>query len=275
MKSLEYYNIIIGIIIMLGFISCSASVEDKKAEKTKKKVDPKMTKTMKENQPISVEFKSLDGLLISGNLYEIGKDKPVLLLCHQATYNKWEYEDIAPRLNELGYNCLAIDQRSGGDFAGKPNETYDRAKAKGLATEFIDAQQDIKAAITFLSKKYEQKIIIWGSSYSASLVLFESLENKNVAASISFSPGDYFGNSKPSIATVFPKNEKPFLITSSKREAIELSKSVIKNQLKENQIQFVPASDGFHGSKALWVGKKGAEEYWSAIIDFLKSIQKN
>lgn len=225
-------------------------------------------------QPEKVEFKAADGLLINGNLYNIGKDKPVVLLCHQAGYNHVEYADIAPKLNEMGYNCLAIDQRSGGDFAGKPNETFQRAKEKGLPTEYIDAQQDIEAAIDFLYKKYNTKVIIWGSSYSSSLVLFESLQNKHVNASISFSPGDYFGDKKPSLSTVFSKVDKPFFITSSKEEAVPLSALIDEKQLKENQIQFIPESDGFHGSKALWNGQNGAEEYWTAIAEFLKSIIK-
>ena len=197
-----------------------------------------------------------------------------ILLCHQAGYNKQEYADIAPKLNEMGYNCLAIDQRSGGDFAGKPNETFQRAKEKSLPTAYIDAQQDIEAAIDFLNKKYNKKVILLGSSYSSSLVLFESLKNNTVSASIAFSPGDYFGDQKPSLSTVFLKADKPFFITSSKQEAETLNALVDKKQLKENQIQFIPESDGFHGSKALWSGQNGAEEYWTAIADFLKSIAK-
>ena len=242
-------------------------------QKIKKSVQqPQMTEAVKKHQPIAIEFKSLDGLLISGDLYEIDKNKPVILLCHQAGYNKVEYADIAPKLNEMGYNCLAIDQRSGGSFAGKPNKTFQRAKEKGLPIEYIDAQQDIVSAIDLLNKKYNKKVIIWGSSYSSSLVLFELLQNKNVKGSISFSPGDYFGDKKPSLSTVFSKVEKPFFITSSKQEAVTLSALVDKKQLKENQIQFIPESDGFHGSRALWEGQEGADEYWEAIKIFLEKI---
>ncbi len=233
---------------------------------------PQMTEITKKYKPIPIKFNSIDGLLISGSLYEIDKDKPIILLCHQAGYNKMEYADIAPKLNELGYNCLAIDQRSGGDFAGKPNETFERAKEKGFATEYIDAEQDIESAVNFLQNKYNKKVIVWGSSYSSSLVLFNSLQNKNVIASISFSPGDYFENNKPSLSSIFSKIENPFFITSSKQEAATLSTLINGIKLKENQIQFIPKSEGFHGSKALWVGQNGAEEYWTAITEFLTSI---
>lgn len=35
-----------------------------------------------------VEFHSLDSLMISANIYEISNDAPVILLCHQARFNK-------------------------------------------------------------------------------------------------------------------------------------------------------------------------------------------
>ena len=265
-----------GKITRIELIENLIQQELKAQQKIKESVQqPQMTEAAKKHQPIAMEFKSLDGLLISGNLYEIDENKPVILLCHQAGYNKMEYADIAPKLNEMGYNCLAIDQRSGGDFAGKPNETFQRAKEKGLPTEYVDAQQDIEAAIDLLYKKYNKKILIWGSSYSSSLVLFESLKNKNVSASISFSPGDYFGDKKPSLSTVFSKIKKPYFITSSKQEAATLSALIANKQLKENQLQFIPELDGFHGSKALWEGQKGADVYWNAIKQFLNTISKS
>ena len=264
-----------GKITRIELIENLIQEEIKSQQKMKESVQqPQITEATKKYQPTAIDIKSLDGLLISGNLYEIDKNKPVILLCHQARYNKLEYADIAPKLNEMGYNCLAIDQRSGGDFADKPNVTFQRAKEKGLPTEYVDAQQDIEAAIDFLSNKYHQKVIIWGSSYSSSLVLFESLQNKNVKASISFSPGDYFGDKKPSLSAVFTKIEKPFFITSSKQEAETLSALISNEQLKENQIQFIPELDGFHGSKALWGGQKGAGEYWNAVKKFLTTISK-
>lgn len=264
----------VGKITRIEFIENLIKQQMAQQQKMKESVQlPTLGELAKKHLPTEVEFPSLDGLIINGNLYEVGNDKPVILLCHQAGYNRIEYADIAPKLNELGYNCMAIDQRSGGEFAEKSNETFLRAKKDELATDYLDAQQDIEAAINYLSKKYNKKIIVWGSSYSSSLVLFESLQNENVKASISFSPGDYFGNKKQSLKVIFSELKKPFFITSSKQEATTLSALVDVNELKENQIQFVPQSNGFHGSKALWIGQKGAEEYWNAIMDFLTSIK--
>ncbi len=220
----------------------------------------------------AIEFKAADGLIIHGNLYEIDKHKPIILLMHQAGYNNFEYSDIAPKLNEIGYNCLAVDLRSGGNFAEKTNISNKHAIEKGLKSEMIDAQQDVKAAIDYLYNKYQQNIITWGSSFSSSLALLEGVDNPKVKAIISFSPGDYFGDAAPSLSTVFSQITKPFLVTSSKTEAESLTELIGNSKLKKNQSQFVPKSNGFHGSRALWEGQEGAEEYWNIITEFLTSI---
>ena len=223
--------------------------------------------------PTQIDFASEDGLLIRGNLYEVGKDKPVILLMHQAGYNRFEYSDIAPKLNEMGFNCLAIDLRSGGKFDGKPNSTNTNAIAKGLKPVFIDAQQDVRAAITFLNKKYTQNVIIWGSSYTSSLALLEGAGNAHVKAILSFSPGDYFGKTRPSLATVFANIDKPFFVTSSQAEAKAITALRGDSKLKTNQSQFIPVSNGYHGSRVLWEGQTGASEYWAAVTDFLNEVK--
>lgn len=223
--------------------------------------------------PSKVEFLAPDELIISGNLYEISAENPIILLLHQAGYNRMEYADIAPKLNEMGYNCLVIDLRSGGDFAGKSNNTNQRAIEKGLRPEMVDAQQDIAVAIDFLNDKYKKKVIIWGSSFSSSLAILEGVNNSKVKAIIGFSPGDYFGDAAPSLKTTFEKAEKPFLVTSSKGEAPALSTLIGDKKMKANQSQFVPTSNGFHGSRALWEGQEGADEYWDVVRTFLRNLK--
>ncbi len=220
-----------------------------------------------------VEFPSKDGLIISAESYEIDPDKPVILLFHQGGYNKYEYADIAPRLNKMGFNAIAIDQRSGGSFADKQNETFNRAVQNGIESiEFSDADQDIEAAIDYFADAYQQKVIVWGSSYSSSLVLHSAAKNKNVKAVISFSPGDYFGEKLPSLKTVFPKINQPFLVTSSREEADQLMELLHEVDQSDLQLQFIPESEGFHGSRALWIDQQGADEYWAAITKFLEEI---
>ena len=221
----------------------------------------------------TISFRSLDGLAVTGNLYEIGPTNPIILLCHQANYNKYEYADIAPRLNALGYNVLAIDQRSGGTFAGIPNETVQTARAVGISNpSFLDAEQDIVAAVEFLAARYQQQVIVWGSSYSSALALFVAA-HPQVKGALAFSPGNYFQEEKPDLKIFMHKLKKPVFITSSREEAAELEHTLAKSLDGKYQVQFIPTSGGYHGSKALWEGQEGAEEYWTAVLRFLLKIQ--
>jgi dienelactone hydrolase len=262
-------------IVRIEFIEnlIKQQMEAQQKQQQKSIKQPTLGELSKKYTPKKVEFKSEDGLLVTGNLYEIDKDKPVILLCHQARYNKFEYADIAPRLNELGYNCLAIDQRSGGTFADKLNETSERAAQKGITDiTYLDAEQDIIAAVNYLSKKYHKKVTVWGSSYSSGLALYVSAQNDNVNASISFSPGDYFDKKEVSLKKTIALLQKPFFITSSKAEAPGETSLLKGVTLSKSKVHFIPESAGFHGSKALWTKQEGAEEYWIAIKSFLAMI---
>lgn len=225
-------------------------------------------------QPQKVQFPSKDGLMITGNLYEVDSSKPVILLAHSGGGNKFEYADIAPKLNDKGFNALAIDQRSGGTFVGQENETFTLAKSKGLDTEFPDAEQDIEAAIAYLANKYDKKITLWGSSYSAALSLFivqKGTEHLN--GMILFSPGDYLAPVKGSLEGRLTKIEIPFLITSTQQEAKIIGEVLLKGaDLSDSQVQHIPSFAGFHGSVALWEGQEGAEEYWEQVWNMLEII---
>ncbi len=221
-------------------------------------------------QPQKIEFPSLDGLIISANLYENSrKESQVIVLCHQARYNKYEYNKIAETLLEKGFTCLAIDQRSGGGMIEMFNETQQRAKTQGKTTEFLDAEQDIVAAVDFMNKKYNQKVILWGSSYSSSLALYIGAKNPNVSAIISFSPGEYFEKQNVTIGDKLIHLKIPTFVTSSKEEAPELTKMLEKSKGNKNIYQFIPKSVGAHGSKALWKTDDNNVEYWTAIYQFL------
>ncbi|MEP1140819.1 MAG: hypothetical protein ABJH44_11430, partial [Balneola sp.] len=115
-------------------------------------------------------------------------------------------------------------------------------------------------------------VTVWGSSYSSALAIFVGVDNQNVNGIISFSPGNYFGDAKPKLKSVFEELETAFLVTSSKEEAADLSKELEGVDLNNNQSQFIPESDGFHGSRAVWEGQQGAEEYWQAITEFLNKL---
>lgn len=214
----------------------------------------------------TIEFESEDGLLITADHYHVKNTAPTIMLCHQAGWSRGEYQEIAPKLNELGFNCIAIDQRSGGAINGLTNETADRAAAEGKATSFNDAKQDINAAIAFAKEIYGQKVILWGSSYSSALALIIATENSDVTKVLSFSPGEYLGDVKvgESITTL----EKEAFLTSSKSEE-EQTNALFDVIVSTEKTQFVPQGAGEHGSRALWEEKADNAEYWVAVKAFL------
>lgn len=225
-----------------------------------------------EEFPRKVEFPSLDSLPITAYLYHVSDSLPVIILCHQARYNKFEYAGIAEKLNDLGFNCIAIDQRSGGPIANKVNETTLAALEAGKPIDFLDAEQDMIAAINYGKGKYDEPVILWGSSYSSTLALYLATENEDVKAVVSFSPGNYLTEDKGSLIEKLAGLEKPMFVTSSKREAAAVTELLSAMTLGENQIQFIPEGDGHHGSRALWTNQSDGEEYWAAIQSFLKKL---
>ncbi len=216
----------------------------------------------------ALTFPSKDGLIISANLYEVKDSKKIILLCHQATFSKGEYNETAPKLNALGYTCLAIDQRSGDSVNMSVNQTARLAKAKKLPTEYENAEQDIVAAIDYLYKKYKEKIIVIGSSYSSALILKIGVTEKSkIAALVSFSPGEYF-NDSTIITNSLKKLDVPTLITCAKPEIKRVQKLV--DGLTNPKIQFFkPIETGNHGSKVLWAKNPNSKEYWDALLAFL------
>ena len=110
-----------------------------------------------------VEFASAeDGLTITADVYIADEDRktPFIVLFHQASWSRGEYLEIAPRLNELGFNCMAVDLRSGGPVNGVDNETVARANAIGTATTYVDALPDVKAALRYARAHDAQGLLI-------------------------------------------------------------------------------------------------------------------
>ncbi len=218
----------------------------------------------------TVTFPSKDSLTITADLYLIKKPKNFILLCHQAGFSRAAYIEAAKKLNRLGYSCMAIDQRSGKIANNIINETAKLAKEKGLATKYLDAKPDIETAIDYAYKLNNGKIILVGSSYSASLSLLLATTNDKVKAVAAFSPGEYLNgiNLTESISSL----NKPTFVTSSKKE-IEQVTGIIKNVKSDVVIHFKPKVKGIHGSRALWKETRGNNTYWKAFTDFLSLVE--
>lgn len=232
-------------------------------------------KSKKVSSTKEIRFKSTDGIDIKADVYEISDEKsPLILLFHQAGYSRGEYKEIAPKLNTLGFACIAVDQRSGREVNGVLNNAFRQATELGLKTDYIDAFPDMQATLDYAIEKYpSRKIIIWGSSYSSSLAFV--LQQKNteaVSAILAFSPGEYFTYEDQEIRAYAKEVNCPVFITSAKNE-YKNWQSIYEAIPSADKEYFLPELAGFHGSRALWEKNEGNEFYWEAVTAFLNRVK--
>ncbi len=272
-QSLNLWQFLAAIVLTAFSFNVSVGqetkTESKAAETEKANADPYE----------EITFASADGLEITADIYwkHDDKSKPFVVLCHQAGWSRGEYRDIAPALNELGFNCMAIDQRSGKAVKGINNETAARAAKAKKSTTFIDAEQDMIAAVEYAREHYANgKLILWGSSYSAALTLRIAGEHTDkIDGAMAFAPGEYFVRfEKPDnwIESSASKISGPTFITSAKKE-YENWKKIFEAIPAEEKTAFVPETTGNHGSRALWSQFDDSKDYWSAVKEFLAQFQ--
>ena len=223
-----------------------------------------------------IKIPSLDGVEIVADLYKVHADTvPFIVLFHQAGWSRGEYQEIAPQLNDQGFNCLAVDQRSGGKVNGVINQTHANAKKALKETSYLDAFQDIEAAIDLVKEMYaEGKVVIWGSSYSSSLVLKYAGDNPDAVDGIlSFSPGEYFKSRSSELISSSASNiNKPVFITSAKSEQNSWQE-IYDTITSQDKVFFLPETSGNHGSRALWAKFSDHRDYWKAVNSFLSQFK--
>lgn len=221
----------------------------------------------------TITFKSLDGIEITADAYiKHPKSSPLIVLFHQAGWSRGEYKEIAPKLNKLGFNCFAIDQRSGKEVNGVINKTHLEAKAKGLKTNYVDAYPDMKAALQLAKANLTTgKVIVWGSSYSSALV-FRLANEVNVDGLLSFAPGEYF-HTKRYIQNFAKDIDVPVFVTSAKNEYMKW-KFIFDAIPSTKKVSFLPKTKGNHGSRALWEKFSDHKAYWAEVEKFLVQFKE-
>ena len=230
------------------------------------------------NAQQTITFKATDGIEITADTYfSHSEDSPLILLFHQAGWSRGEYKEIAPKLNQLGYNCIAFDQRSGGEVNGVVNQTHKRAEEQQKGTNYADALVDISSAIDYAKSNFKdaKQLIIWGSSYSSALVLKLAGDRGDVDAVLAFSPGEYFkkfGKPKDWIQQSAQHISVPVFITSMKLEK-KMWWQIAEAIPSDHLAYFLPKSVGKHGSRALWSKFDSSEAYWEKVKEFLETIK--
>jgi alpha-beta hydrolase superfamily lysophospholipase len=218
--------------------------------------------------PESVTFHAADGLPVSADLHSVPKARAFLVLCHRSHFHRGEYVEIAPRLAQLGYDCLAIDQRSGMNVLGRVNETCARAKERKLATGYVAARPDIEAAVQYTRDRCRRRpIVLVGSSYSASLSLVIASEETQLSAVAAFSPGDYLKGIV--VADAVAGLSVSTFVTAAQKEVPD-TRELVKRAQRGRVTFHSPRHEGAHGARCLWAKTPGSAEYWKAFLAFLE-----
>ena len=227
-----------------------------------------------------LQFETADGVTIYANYYPVkASSRPMILLFHQAHSNRYEYSSIAPRLVALGFSCLATDQRFGGTMFGHDNETDARmSKAAAQSHSVAGFEADLEAALAWArAKNPGRKVILWGSSYSASLVFVIAAKHPaEVAGVLAFSPGEYFQDRPTLIEDAAKQVHVPVFITSeNSADAVAKATKIFDAVASTNRVHY-SAKYAVHGSSTLLADRnpKGAAVTWQVVLKFLTQFEK-
>lgn len=219
-----------------------------------------------------VTIRATDGLEYTADVYQSvdGQAATWIVLAHQAGASRGEYRTIAPRLNKLGFNAVALDQRSGRAFAGVANTAVTAARKLRKAQGYLAARPDIEAGVAWARTQTSGKVLLWGSSYSAALAILMAGETpKLVDGVVSNSPGEYLKGK--SIWRAAKKITIPVLITSPARERRRWQK-IFRNIGTTAKEGYAPKSGGVHGSSAFIASRnKSSQAYWTVAEEFLSA----
>jgi alpha-beta hydrolase superfamily lysophospholipase len=219
-----------------------------------------------------VTFPATDGDTVHATWYRTGGTPAALILAfHQGgASGEAEYGPIAARLNREGFDVLAVDQRAGGSLFGGVNRTV---RDQGGETGYCEAAPDLEGALAYArAERADLPIILWGSSYSAALVLRLAATNPEaVVAVLAFSPASGEPMTGCRGEEVSHDIDVPVLALRPRGE-MEREPVAMQMQLFRNQgHQVFVADPGEHGSSMLVEERVGAsiEATWEKVREFL------
>jgi dienelactone hydrolase len=217
-----------------------------------------------------IEFDATDHKKVYADFYPstTPNSEKVILMFHQAGSNAGEYETIEPVMADLGYNCIALDQRSGGDMWGRSNRTA----TKSGTGNYLAAYKDLAGAVDYAHSKNYTTIIAWGSSYSSSLVFKLASEDSTIKAVISFSPGEYMDD-KSIVQKWASKVTVPVFFACTPDELTD-GRQQIFDAIPSDTKVLASFPDGVHGSSTLIPDKsKAASRYMDKLKAFLAALK--
>ena len=221
----------------------------------------------------SISIQTTDNIEVFGEYYYQSTSAFVILLFHQAGSNaKAEYsEHIVPRLMEEGYSVIAVDQRKGGSSLGGTNRTSAQVDESSLT--YCDAYPDLVATLEY-ADRLDKKIVVWGSSYSAALVLKLANDFPGVIKGVlAFSPASGGPMGDCSANNYIEGLQLPVLVFRPAKEAAIASVQSQIELFRSNGIETYVSAKGVHGSSMLNPDRaEGVEDVWKQVLTFLANL---
>lgn len=221
-----------------------------------------------------VTFPAADGVLVHADLYphEGDRVRGVILLFHQAGGNAGEYRAIAPRLAAQGFDALAVDQRMGGSMFGQANRTM--AGLTGPVMSFDAVLPDLAAALAFANATWPgEPVLLWGSSYSADLVVALAADEPAAVDSVlAFSPVGLLKDRD--LLDLATQVRAPVFITYASADGERALAEALAHALPEGSATLDAPATGTHGSGTLSPDLNPAswEAEWAAVEAFLDRV---
>jgi pimeloyl-ACP methyl ester carboxylesterase len=204
---------------------------------------------------------------------------PIVVCMHMAGSSRGEYAEIAPKFAEYNCDVLAVDLRAGGEFGGVTNELAAAWSAahEGEQASYADAYADVEKAVAWAKElRPDSKVILVGSSYSASLAIVYAGRNPDaVAAVLSFSPGEYFKDFARVGLEARNVKVPTYVTCGNGPKELSLAKPIFKALPAELRSSFWPGEEipASHGARTL-VQEDPAygERQWAPVLKIVRAL---
>ncbi|HDH03983.1 MAG TPA: alpha/beta fold hydrolase [Candidatus Campbellbacteria bacterium] len=215
-----------------------------------------------------IKLKTNDEVAIAGDFYPLEeKTAPAVVLLHMMPSTKESWRNFAKKLNQAGFQVLAIDLRGHGESGGGP----------GGYRSFSDEEHkasinDVEAAVEFFISRGVpfKKISLAGASIGANLSLQFQSEHSEIKAGVLFSPGlSYHGiDTEPMVKKIQP-DQSVFLAAGGENDeySTETAQKLF-NALKSKNKQIKIFHNAGHGTTMFMEEPALMNE----IINWLKQI---
>lgn len=220
-----------------------------------------------------IEFPAIDSLLITADHYYSRKEYPYILLFHTELSSRGEVDSLAQRFVKMRYNCLAVDLRSGDKYGFVKNETAERALAEGLDVRIEAGEKDIISTLEFVKSLTYNPVLLLGSSSSASLCIKVAAGRDNIGGILAFSPGEFF-LPEFGVPSVLPDFNTPVFIAGNATEEPYLNEMFSGLPDKYKSLMTPSGNSLGRGSELLLSGNPARDEYWMAVLIFIKSLNE-